>query len=102
MGKSTEFPRHDQKMRDFLEATYEGEGIILLEGGHDNAVLGIVQACGYADRLCYDLAIVMDNLVADGMDELEANEWTGFNILGAHLGDSSPVYLEKKPWEYGE
>lgn len=69
--------------------------VMLLEPSDmDAAILGLVERCGMEPVVCYDrnkvIAILMER---DGMDEAEAEEFFDFNIGGAYMGESTPMFL---------
>jgi hypothetical protein len=64
----------------------------LMADGHENALIGVVEkfeGCVAA----YDTDIIIKNLMAMGMTDEEAEEFFRFNIIGAHVGPYTPVYL---------
>jgi hypothetical protein len=70
----------------------EHEVELLCADGFDTAILGIGQR--FNDYfVVYDMAKVIEQLVRDGMTVDEAEEWFGFNIVGAWVGDATPCFL---------
>lgn len=62
--------------------------------GLDDAIIGVGQRCGHVNVIVYDSQKIVDILVErDGMDREEAWEYFEFNILGAYVGESTPMYL---------
>lgn len=62
--------------------------------GLDKAVVGIGQRCGFEDILVYDAQKIVDILVErDKMSREEAWEHFEFNISGAYVGPTTPIYL---------
>jgi len=62
--------------------------------GLDDAIIGVGQRCGDVNVIVYDSQKIVDILVErDGMDREEAWEYFEFNILGAYVGESTPMYL---------
>ena len=64
--------------------------------GHDNAFVGMSQI--WRDQQRVDVAVysgdvIVSNLMKDGMDELDAIEYTAFNIEGAYVGLDTPVVV---------
>jgi len=62
--------------------------------GHDNAFVGM--ACIWRDHQRVDVAVysgdvIISNLMAQGMSEADAIEYTAFNIEGAYVGLDTPV-----------
>ena len=54
----------------------------------DDAVVGMTDD----GRVVYDINKMVDLFSID-MPEEDAIEWINFNILGAHLGDYTPVHI---------
>lgn len=64
---------------------------MLLANGFDSALIG---NCSRTFRAIYRLSTMIDILVTDeGMDYVEAREYLDFNVIGAYVGDSTPIYL---------
>ena len=70
---------------------------MLKADGFDEAIIG--QACiwrdkGMHDVLVYDAEKMRDILMKrDGMSAEEAREYIEFNVEGAYLGVSTPIYV---------
>lgn len=62
--------------------------------GFDDAILGVVERIGL-QTVCYDLNKVISILMEQGMDEQDAWDWYQFNMLGAWVGEATPVFLER-------
>jgi hypothetical protein len=60
--------------------------------GFDEAILGVVERIGL-QAICYDTHKVIEILMKD-MTEEEAWEYYSYNMLGAYVGESTPVFLE--------
>ena len=69
------------------------EGAILLEPRttYDPCILGMVYVDGEAVVL-YDTDSILAAHVAEGMTEEEADEWMGYNTLGAWFGPRTPAF----------
>lgn len=62
--------------------------------GFDHAMLGVAHQGGRY-FLVYDHAMMLQDLVAQGLSKAEAVEYFDFNIAGADLGESTPAFLLK-------
>lgn len=62
--------------------------------GFDAAILGVVERIGL-QTVCYDLNKVIAILMEQGMDEQDAWDWYQFNMVGAWVGEATPVFLER-------
>lgn len=72
------------------------EELLMLEPAYfDKAIVGIVTNVKN-QAVCYDVSKIIKILMKeDKMTEEEAREYYDFNILGAWVGEHTPVYLEK-------
>lgn len=70
------------------------EQALLIDGSHDNAIIGVGQRCGQLALAVYDNAVIRANLMAQGMDETDAIEFFDFNILGGWHGENTPIFME--------
>ena len=70
----------------------------LLADGFDEAILGISQRVGMEDVVAYDrdkcISVLMDR---DGMSWEDAVEYFEFNVLGAYMGENTPVFISMFP-----
>lgn len=66
---------------------------ILIADGLDEAFIGV----GFSFNrpfACYDREKVIRVLIEEGMSHEEATEYFEFNIAGAYVGESTPVFVE--------
>jgi hypothetical protein len=60
----------------------------------DAAIVGVVTRIGL-EAVCYSTEKVIDLLMKhDGMEYEEAVEYINFNMKGAWMGETTPVFLE--------
>jgi hypothetical protein len=79
-------------MRENLEQFFiENDTNGIFVDGHDNAIMGIVRKFNSYSVL-YDTLQIIENLKED-MSEEDAWEFFEFNIVGAWVGDSTPVFM---------
>jgi hypothetical protein len=65
---------------------------LLKADGFDDAVIGI-ELKNY--RLVYDINKMIETLmVRDEMSEDEAIEYIEFNVIGAYVGEQTPLYIQ--------
>ena len=63
----------------------------LTADGFDSAIIGVDEK---SMRLVYSKKKILEILVAEHeMDELEAIEYYDFNIVGAYMGEKTPIYM---------
>lgn len=63
--------------------------------GLDGAIVGVARRCAQPSLVVYDREKIIKELMADGMSELEAEEWLEFNIAGAWVGENTPLIMHK-------
>jgi hypothetical protein len=69
---------------------------LLLADGWDDQVIGTAYTPGHGTRVVYDGdAIVRALVVRDGLTFEEAEEFFGFNIEGAWVGERTPIYVRR-------
>lgn len=67
----------------------------LFADGFEDALVGVCRRFGQPTLAAYDRTKCIDILVKrDGMSEEEAEEFFEFNVIGAWMGDSTPVFLD--------
>ena len=74
---------------------YEGYEELLVCDGLDDAIMGVCMRYGEPDVVAYDFLKVLKLLVdRDGMSPEEALEFFEFNIIGAGMGERTPVFID--------
>lgn len=82
------------KRDDLVDFTGD-EGLLFMDPERfDAAIVGVTERIGDPPLVCYSKAKVLEILMEDGMDIEEAGEYYNFNIVGAYMGDHTPVFLE--------
>jgi hypothetical protein len=80
-----------QQLNYELEAM--GQSTLLMDG-LDEACIGFAQRCGDELVAVYSYDKIIEILMSrDGMDYEDAAEYTSFNILGAWVGDQTPIIV---------
>ena len=67
------------------------EGLLFADG-FDDAIIGIAERIGMEPVVAYDIHKIIEILARD-MPEEDAVEYFEFNILGAHMGERTPVFI---------
>lgn len=65
----------------------------VLVDGFNDCIVGFASRIGIDPVVAYDIDAVLDKLVAQGMSEEEAIEHFDFNIIGAWVGDGTPIFV---------
>jgi hypothetical protein len=82
------------KRDDLVDFTGDETWLFMDPERFDAAILGYVEGIGRTDVVCYDKGKVLRILMEDGMSWEEAGEYYNFNMLGAYVGEKTPVFLE--------
>lgn len=84
------------KIRDEITERF-GNDLLMLDPPEqfDHCVIGVASRCGMEPTVVYDQACIVKALTDDGMDHEDALEHFDFNIHGAYVGETTPLYLEK-------
>jgi len=86
-------PEDYLNIREYLEPMFEGL-LYLSEPEFDAAIVGIADRTGMQTVVVYDTSKVIDILCErDGMDREQATEYYEFNILGAYVGERTPMHI---------
>lgn len=85
-----------EKIIEYIaDCGFEEEDIILYDG-FENAFIGLASKF-HSISAVYDYDKSLDILInRDGMSPEEADEYMQFNVVGAWLGDSTPVFIFNK------
>ena len=91
-----------EQIRDY--ATMMEEKMLFLGSDpkeFEDAILGIVHRFGADPVIAYDyntvLSIFERQFEKDGSPDayLDAVEWFEYNVLGAYMGEGTPIYIER-------
>lgn len=75
-------------MLEIIIENYHDEEILKADG-FDDAVIGIDTD---SMRLIYSVQKCIEVLKEEGMDEIDAVEYFEFNVLGAYVGEKTPIW----------
>ena len=91
-------------MQKYLEEYFPDDlDDILLADGLEEAFLGVSRSFTGSCVAVYDIDIIMQVLVKQGMTLEEAREYFEFNTLGAYMGPHTPIYLTRyDSWAHEE
>lgn len=81
-------------LRTRIEEAYpDQDSPLLFMDGFDDCIAGVVRR--FTSRfVVYDLAKVINKLMAQGMTQEEAIEFWDFNQVGAWVGESTPGFID--------
>lgn len=81
-------------IREELSQEY-GDLLFMSEIEFDEAIIGVAERIGMEAVVAYDIDKIIEILMRE-MTEEEAVEYFEFNILGAYMGEKTPVYIHRK------
>ena len=65
--------------------------------GFDSAIIGVGERNNTDSMIVYDYDKMINVLVTrDSMTHKEAEEYLDFNVIGAWIGDTTPIIVNKK------
>ena len=86
-------PTERLNIREYLEPMFEGL-LYLSEPEFDAAIVGVADRIGMETVVVYDTSKVIDILCErDGMDREQATEFYEYNIIGAYVGERTPMFI---------
>lgn len=89
----------DSKRQFCLDFADEADELVFADG-YDEAILGLV-ACNGVEAVVYDATKVLRVLCRrDGMSLDEAEAFFEFNVVGAWVGERTPLFL--RPFLHGK
>lgn len=87
-----------RKSLEDLIKEHEGEELLLADG-FDNAIMGI--SCGMNPVVVYSYNKCIEILMErDEMEEEDAIEYMEFNVVGAYVGEKTPIFFHDYEGEY--
>tara|TARA_R110000787_G_scaffold273770_2_gene381583 strand:+ start:485 stop:832 length:348 start_codon:yes stop_codon:yes gene_type:complete len=67
---------------------------IMTMDGYNDCIIGVVSTFGGDQVIAYDIDKVITKLEErDGMSAIEAIEFFEFNMLGAYMGEGTPIFM---------
>jgi len=83
-----------EEMRELIRS-HNAEAVVWEPEAYDAALVGVGHRCGSEAVAVYDYGKLVEVTMAlsDGGSEEEAAEYVEFNILGAYVGESTPMVL---------
>ena len=93
--KVNNFTQQEENLniREYLEPMFEGL-LYLSEPEFDAAIVGVADRIGMETVVVYDTSKVIDILCErDGMDREQATEFYEYNIIGAYVGERTPMFI---------
>jgi len=79
-------------IREELTEEWGQDLLFMSEPEYDNAIIGVMERAGGSPVIAYDTQKILD-ILERSMPMEEAQEFFEYNILGAYMGDRTPVYI---------
>ena len=97
-GSSPEEPAKEPEerlnIREQLSEDWGQAFLFMSEPDYDEAIIGVVERAGGESVIAYDTQIIL-SILERSMPIEEAQEFFEYNILGAYMGDKTPVYITR-------
>ena len=86
------------KRKQLADNYLDGEELLFLDPEYfDEAIIGVATNAEGMMAVAYSEHKIIELLIRhDKMDPDEAMEWYQFKILGSHMGDNTPVFIDDK------
>lgn len=84
-------------IRTNLSEAWGVEFLFLSEEEYDEAIIGVVERAGGSAVIAYDTQKIL-SILERSMPMEDAQEYFDYNILGAYMGDKTPVYITSGDW----
>lgn len=82
-------------IKESIIEKYGEDSSLLFADGFDDAIIGIASRCGMEDVVAYSVQKIIDILInRDDMNMDEAWEHYHFNIVGAYVGEMTPIFID--------
>ena len=65
---------------------------LLKVDGFDDAVVGVELS---TERVVYDADLMIDILMQEGMEEIDAIDYLHYNVFNAYVGERTPIYINQ-------
>jgi len=93
-GSSSGDPADDPRLniREELAGEWDTELLFLSEEEFDEAIIGVAERIGDEPVVAYDTTKIVA-ILSRSMSVDEAYEFFEFNILGAYVGDKTPLFI---------
>ena len=85
----------DERLNDVrtdLSEIWQVEFLFLTEPEYDDAIIGVVERAAGSPVIAYDTQKIL-SILERSMPIDQAQEYFEYNILGAYMGDKTPVYI---------
>jgi hypothetical protein len=84
-------------IREELAEIWDQDLLFMSEPEYDEAIIGVVERAGGSPVIAYDTQKILE-ILERSMPMEDAQEFFEYNILGAYMGDRTPVYITSGDW----
>ena len=82
---------------EWITEVADGNPDLVTADGFESDVLGVCNRCGSAPVVAYDYDKCVDLLIQrDGMEHEDAVEFMAYNVVGAYVGEGTPVFISMR------
>jgi hypothetical protein len=94
-GEPTNEPRLN-KRQEISEDYGDPELLFLSEEEYDEAIIGVAHRIGQEDVIAYDYNKLCEIVqkTMNNADIMEVMEYVEFNIMGAYVGERTPIFVD--------
>jgi hypothetical protein len=85
-------PEERLNIREELAEIWDQDLLFMSEPEYDEAIIGVMERAGGSPVIAYDTQKILD-ILERSMPMEDAQEFFEYNILGAYMGDRTPVYI---------
>ena len=89
---SAGLPEERLNIRKELAEIWDQDLLFMSEPEYDDAIIGVMERAGGSPVIAYDTQKILD-ILERTMPMEDAQEFFEYNILGAYMGDRTPVYI---------
>jgi len=75
------------------ETLMEDNPAALFADGFDDAIIGVARRCSQPTLVAYSYSKAVAILCEQGLSHEEATEYMEFNVVGAWVGENTPVWI---------
>lgn len=87
----TDKQKSSNGLDEFLDNGLEPD--LIKWDGCDKAIIGVGYRCGQHPMYVYEYPTLVGIFMEQGMTQDEAEEWVDFNLVGAWVGESTPMIM---------
>ena len=94
-GEPTNEPRLN-KRQEIADDYGDPELLFLSEPEYDDAIIGVAHRIGQDDVIAYDynkLCEIVAKMIGND-DIMEVMEYVEFNVMGAYVGERTPIFVD--------